>query len=318
MPQTQLDSCSTLMRDFRRHLLDQGYSRGTVLQREGDVARLATFRRLSEVTAEDLATYLSPARTAWRPEYRKRVSASLRIFFSWAQSRGLMDGNPALALAPVRVPRAIPRPVPEAVVLSGFSSGTLAERAMLALGATLGLRREEIASAHPRNRSGATLRVVGKNSDERVLPLDDLTASLLHELEIEQGADSYYFPGRFGGHVHPTTVYKWVKARLGGEWSTHNLRHRAATIGLETTGDIRAVQEMLGHRSISSTQLYTAVTGTRILDVVAATSLGEVRSSRRIAGASVLATMKRPATDQEKLELAMRLLAEVHGIERIL
>jgi hypothetical protein len=75
---------------------------------------------------------------------------------------------------------------------------------------------------------------------------------------------------------------------------------------------------MLGHRSISSTQLYTAVTGTRILDVVAATSLGEVRSSRRIAGAPVLATMKRPATDQEKLELAMRLLAEVHGIERIL
>jgi integrase/recombinase XerC len=188
---------------------------------------------------------------------------------------------------------------------------------MLALGATLGLRREEIASAHPRNRSGATLRVVGKNSDERVLPLDDLTASLLHELEVEQGTDSYYFPGRFGGHVHPATVYKWVKARLGGEWSTHNLRHRAATIGLETTGDIRAVQELLGHRSITSTQLYTAVTGARILDVVAATSLGEDSSSRRIAGTPLFATMKRPATDQEKLELAMRLLAEVHSIERV-
>lgn len=317
MPQSRNDICSTLTRQFRHHLLDQGYARGTVLQREGDVARLANLHPLLQVTADDLATYLSPARTAWRPEYRKRVSASLRIFFTWAHARGLIDSNPALALAPVRVPRAIPRPVPEAVVLSGFSAGTLAERAMLALGATLGLRREEIASAHPRNRSGATLRVVGKNSDERVLPLDDLTASLLHELEVEQGIDSYYFPGRFGGHVHPATVYKWVKARLGGEWSTHNLRHRAATIGLETTGDIRAVQEMLGHRSITSTQLYTAVTGTRILDVVAATSLGEDSSSRRVAGTPLFATMKLPTTDQEKLELAMRLLAEVHSIERV-
>ena len=157
MPQSRNDICSTLTRQFRHHLLDQGYARGTVLQREGDVARLANLHPLLQVTADDLATYLSPARTAWRPEYRKRVSASLRIFFTWAHARGLIDSNPALALAPVRVPRAIPRPVPEAVVLSGFSAGTLAERAMLALGATLGLRREEIASAHPRNRSGATL-----------------------------------------------------------------------------------------------------------------------------------------------------------------
>jgi hypothetical protein len=101
------------MRQFRHHLLDQGYARGTVVQREGDVARLAASYSLSEVTADELAIYLSPARTAWRPEYRKRVSTSLRIFYSWANARGLLDNNPALALAAVRVPRAIPRPVPE-------------------------------------------------------------------------------------------------------------------------------------------------------------------------------------------------------------
>jgi site-specific recombinase XerD len=112
---------------------------------------------LSHVTQEAPLTYLSPNRNGWRPEYRKRITASVRIFYTWANHAGLIGGNPALELRTVRIPRAIPRPLPEAVVLSAFEQGTLAERAMLALGAALGLRREEIATSHPRNRSCETL-----------------------------------------------------------------------------------------------------------------------------------------------------------------
>ena len=202
--------------------------------------------------------------------------------------------------------------MPESIVLNAFQHGTLAERAMLALGASLGLRREEIATAHPRNRAGDTIRVIGKNSDERVVALDTLTASLLLELEVEQGSDVYYFPGRFGGHLHPQTIYKWVKARLGPEWSTHNLRHRAATIGLDCTGDIRAVQELLGHRSTSSTQLYTAVTGSRIARVVETTSLGSYDSSRRIAGHSAPPAFSDELLSDPRLQTAVRLLASLN------
>ena len=298
---------------FRIHLRHRGYAEGTVRQRVGDIDRMMrTLGSLSELTYDDLVSYLSPARRDWRPEYRKRITASIRIFYVWANHSGHMVHNPAVELPTVRIPRAVPRPVPESVVLSAFQQGTLAERAILALGATLGLRREEIATAHPRNRAGDTLRVIGKNSDERVVALDTLTAALLHELEVEQGTDVYYFPGRFGGHLHPATIYKWVKARLGPEWSTHNLRHRAATIGLDRTGDIRAVQEMLGHRSISSTQLYTAVTGLRIARVVEATSLGSYDSSRRIAGQMSQAAVSEDLLADPRLQTAIRLLASLN------
>ena len=308
-----LFSCAQVVARFRIHLRQRGYSDGTVRQRIGDIERMTrALGPLSAVTQDALLAYLSPDRNGWRPEYRKRITASIRIFYTWANHAGLINGNPALELPTVRIPRAIPRPVPEAVVLSAFQQGTLAERAMLALGAALGLRREEIATAHPRNRSGETLRVIGKNSDERVVALDTLTAALLYELEVEQGQDVYYFPGRFGGHLHPATIYKWVKARLGPEWSTHNLRHRAATIGLDCTGDIRAVQELLGHRSISSTQLYTAVTGSRIARVVEATSLGSYNSSRRIAGQAVEAPLSDDLLADPRLQTAIRLLASLN------
>lgn len=123
---------------------------------------------------------------------------------------------------------------------------------MLSLAAAQGLRRAEIATAHPMNRDGDLLRVTGKGSEERVVPLDVLTLSLLEQFEAMQGRQEFYFRGRSGGHLHPATVYKWLKRYLGDDWSTHNLRHRAASLGLRVTGDLRGVQELLGHASLAT------------------------------------------------------------------
>ncbi len=268
-----------MLRLYRQYLLARGNSLGTITQRIGDLHRLGpTFPDLLAVTSQDLEEYLARRARTWKPEYNKRIRTSLRIFYQWALREGRISVDPTFGLAPVRIPRALPRPAPDSVVLSAFDAGTLAERAMLSLAAAQGLRREEIASAHPANRVGGNLRVIGKNSDERVVPLDTLTASLLRTIEIEQDVQDYYFPGRFGGHLHPATVYKWLKQHLGPDWSTHNLRHRAATVGLDGTGDLRAVQELLGHRSISTTQLYTAVAPAQLQKIVDVTSLDVARA----------------------------------------
>ncbi|MBX9718740.1 MAG: tyrosine-type recombinase/integrase [Microbacteriaceae bacterium] len=303
---------------YRRHLQSFGYADGTVSHRVADIRRIS--EHLGDplsITAVNLLEFLRSRIDVWTPEYRKRVAASVRLFYRWALDEGLILENPAVKLPPVKVPRSIPRPTPDSVVLDAFARGTLAERAMIALGATLGLRREEIASAHPRDRLGSRLRVIGKGSHERVLPLDELTGSLLVQLEVEQGVDSYYFPGRFGGHLHPATVAKFIRGQLGGGWSTHTLRHRAATVGLESTGDLRAVQEFLGHRSITTTQIYTQVSTVRSERVVEATALPTTRDSRRTAGSDQSPFTRTAATDIEKLELAMRLLAEVRTIQHI-
>ena len=305
-------------KQYRTHLHSFGYAPGTVHSRVKDMQRLE--RHLGDTldTGEaQLIEYLSSKIGVWAPEYRKRVAASVRVFYRWAHDNALINSNPAARLPPVRVPRAIPHPTPEKVVLAAFERGTLPERAMIALGATLGMRREEIASCHPRDRLGVRLRVVGKNSDERVLPLDDLTGSLLSQIEVEQGSDQYYFPGRFGGHLHPATVGKFIREQLGGGWSAHSLRHRAATIGLESTGDLRAVQDFLGHRSLTSTQIYTYVSTKRTERVVQAAALPMTTSSRRIAGSTMPSYVTSSDSDQEKLELAMRLLAELRTVRSI-
>lgn len=154
--------------------------------------------------------------------------------------------KPFQAFACDRGPHYLPKPIPEDVVLDAFDQATTAESAMLCLAGTQDLRRSEIASAHPKNRDGKTLRVQGKGRRERIVPLDGMTYSLLVQIESEQGCNEFYFKRRFGGHLHDHTVYVWVKRHLGSDWSTHNLRHRAASHGLQTTKDIRGVQELLG------------------------------------------------------------------------
>ncbi|TAM68586.1 MAG: hypothetical protein EPN48_11335 [Microbacteriaceae bacterium] len=99
-----------------------------------------------------------------------------------------------------------------------------------------------------------------------------MTLAALVGLEGVQGRGSYYFPGRFGGHLQSSTVYRWVTERTPG-WTLHSLRHRAATIGYSRTQDLRATQELLGHASPATTQIYTAVSFADIQAVVRAASL---------------------------------------------
>lgn len=156
---------------------------------------------------------------------------------------------------------------------------------MLLLAATMGLRRSEIAALHPMDRVERTIRVLGKNSTVRELTLDKLTYELLLELEQEQGQESYFFPGRFGGHIHPATVYKWLKRHLGPEWTLHSCRRRAATVGNRATKNVYAVQRFLGHASIETTQIYVDVGAEEIAAIATAASLASSRTARHLAGA---------------------------------
>lgn len=112
-----------------------------------------------------------------------------------------------------------------------------------------------------------------------VVPLDELTLAALVSLEGVHGRDAFYFPGRFGGHIHPSTVYRWVTSCTPG-WTLHSLRHRAATAEYAGTKDLRATQELLGDASPATTQIYTAVAFTDMQAVVDAASLGKTLSER--------------------------------------
>ena len=124
---------------------------------------------------------------------------------------------------------------------------------MILLAAYAGLRRAEVAAVHSRDIEGTSLRVVGKGGRVRVIPLHPALEEALN------GLDGYVFPGRLQGHVSADNVGKTLSRLLGPGWTAHTLRHRFASRAYAAERDIRAVQELLGHSKLETTQLYTAI-----------------------------------------------------------
>lgn len=264
-------------RGYRNYLFAGQKAPGTIEQRVGDLER---FERTTDVDAEmatssDLFQYMADGYGVWAPQYAKRIRGSLRSFYGWRFATGLADNDPSQDLPSVKIQkRRHRRPAPDDQVLEAFARGSLRERAILALTAAMGLRRNEVATLPLTARSGNELTVIGKGSKERVLELDDLTKHLLVSIEREAPPGmQYYFPGRFPGtHLHPQTVYSYVKNSLPDE-SPHTLRHRAGTVGYRRTKDIRATQEFLGHASLATTEIYVELDRTSVAAFTKATSL---------------------------------------------
>lgn len=132
---------------------------------------------------------------------------------------------------------------------------------MIALGATAGLRRAEITrvrgdDVHPAI-GGPVLEVRGKGDKVRAVPITDELAAMI-ATEAPDGGWCFPSPER-NGPLTPAHVGKLIARTLPGAWTTHTLRHRFASAAYAADRDIRAVQELLGHASVSTTQIYTAI-----------------------------------------------------------
>lgn len=249
-----------LAKTFEIALRAANRSKGTIAQRLGDLERFerTTGVDVSVATAEILKRYLAEGiDNGWKPEYAKRIRSSMRVWFAWLHAEGIRNDNPALTLPSIRVPRTSQtKPVTkESVVRAAYTDApTTAIRLALALGAVLGLRRTEIATLRLSDRDGHTLHVTGKGGITRLLDLDDSTLRLLIDREAEVHYGEFYFPGRFYGHIHPSTIYRWLRPLTGT--GLHALRRRAGTNAHNKVGDLRAVQVFLGHASLDTTQRY--------------------------------------------------------------
>ena len=249
---------------FRGWLTARGLAAGTVrlrLHYADDYDRAVGDWRAA--TADDVVAWLSD-HPGWSPETRKSARASVALLYRWGLSTGRCDHDPTLGVPAVRVPRALPRPVPEAVLARALVRATPRDRLALLLAAQAGLRCAEIAAVHSDDVQGGTLAVRGKGGRQRLVPIHPDLAPLLADVR----GWAFPSPVRPGEHELAASISARLSRLLGPRWTAHQLRHRFATMALAGTMDLRAVQELLGHASVATTERYTAVTDPRLAAAV--------------------------------------------------
>ena len=200
-----------------------------------------------------------------------RKVAALRTFFRFLSRKGTLSVNPAFALRSPKSERKLPLFLEVKQVLSlidaSLKQGSRRDRAILEFLYSTGLRVSEMINLNLPNVDfvNGLVRVRGKGRKERLVPIGKTALSVLSDYlssgERRTGV-SFLFGNRFGGRLTSRSVERILKkyarlSGLSGKVTPHTLRHSFATHLLERGADLRAIQEILGHQNITTTQIYT-------------------------------------------------------------
>lgn len=268
-------------------------SPATVRAYTGDLRDLAAATgdpALADIDLEALRDWL------WRATERgdakstiARRTATARGFFAWAMDEQLLAVDPSLRLVAPKRGRTLPRVATTAALDTVLDTATanaadgdplaLRDAALLELLYASALRVAELCGADidDLDRSRRTIRVVGKGSKERIVPYGDPAARALDAyisrarpvLAARGAGSAALFLGARGARIGTRAVYDVVARALAPELGVetvgpHALRHAAATHLLDGGADLRTVQEMLGHASLGTTQIYTHVSAEKL------------------------------------------------------
>jgi len=269
------NTCAAYARDLRffsQYLKKRGISAA------GDVKR------------EDIAGFLGEQRSEGRKSTTcARRATAIKVFFKFLRERRFVAKNPAELLEPPKKAKALPRVLSEEETfrmldkVDGTDPRDLRDRAMLEVMYGCGLRVSELCAMKTEDiiADGELLRVIGKGSKERIVPIGRAAGRAL--VAYLASARDVFTKGDLSvGHVFVTrlkkpftrqAVFKLIRERALAAGiaperiSPHVLRHCFASHMLQHGADIRAIQELLGHADIGTTQIYTHVDATRFGDI---------------------------------------------------
>lgn len=241
--------------------------------------------------AGDLASITTHLVRSWLAKLRhrdlsaastQRMLSSLRSFLRDQLARGRIGSNPAAEVRAPKKPRTLPKTVEKdalnaALDRPGGDGLAVRDHAIVELFYSSGLRLAELCALNVDSVGSRELRVTGKGSKTRIVPVGSKALAALQRWVRERALivkddERALFVGREGRRLSPRTVeYRvraWARAAgLPGGLHPHRLRHSFATHLLEESGDLRAVQELLGHANLSTTQIYTHLDFNRLAKV---------------------------------------------------
>ncbi len=278
---------TNVSRLYQRYLkLGRGFSAHTVEAYMRDLDKLANYLSMEhkdvlDVKLEDLhhfsATLVDMGIGA---RSQSRILSGIRSFYRFLVMDGFLKDDPTELLEFPKLPDHLPEVLSpeevdqlEAVIDVGGTWEGHRNRAIIEVLFSCGLRVSELVNLKLSNLylSERFVRVMGKGSKERLVPISeraitelDYWFSCRNEMVIKPGEEDYVFLNRRGSHLTRTMILIMIKkyAALAGIQKTispHTLRHSFATALLEGGADLRAIQAMLGHESISTTEIYTHI-----------------------------------------------------------
>ena len=268
---------------FRQYLVyEKGLSPKSVEAYLHDVLLLEDFlgnTPIENATFEDLQQFLKHLYKAdYNARSQARIISGMRAFYRYLIYANVREDDPTELLDAPKIGMHLPdvltveeiQRIMEVIDLSTPEGHR--NRAMVEVMYGCGLRVSELVTLRISNLffDDDFIKVVGKGSKERLIPIGETAKKMVNlylqgkrkELKIKKGEEDYVFLNRRGAHLTREMVFmlvkKWVKdAGIEKTVSPHTFRHSFATHLIEGGADLRAVQEMLGHESITTTEIYT-------------------------------------------------------------
>lgn len=274
MPSNNID----ILSGYNYYLkVERGLSPNTVKAYTADIEGFYEFLRhrgvtLRDASSSDISDYIISVSDYLSKRSQARLLSSFNSFFDYLVSEGERKDNPSSAVDSPKLGKYLP------VVLSVEEVRAILkaapnerDRAILEVLYGCGLRVSEVCSLKISEvyLKEMFVKVMGKGSKERLVPMAPSTASAIMDYlsvrpESDAGCEDVLFLNRFGRALSRVAVFKMVKsvalvAGVDKNLSPHTFRHSFATHLIENGADLRVVQEMLGHESILTTEIYTHV-----------------------------------------------------------
>lgn len=260
-----MKSATTIdLQPFESWLRLESISPGTIYRRVGFARQFFTTFGCWDVDPEDLVEWLD-AYTGWT---RRTYYSHLRSLYSWLIDSGAVDADPTGRLRPGRTPRCNPSPLTPDEVERALQAARRDVRTWILLGVLAGLRCHEIAKIRGSDVTEQSIRVLGKGGLLATVP----THPAIWELAQTYPRDGWWFPSpqtrRGGVPRDPVPIHRsglgnevrWLFRSVGIEsGSIHRCRHTYGTNLLRGGANLRVVQELMRHASLSTTALYLGV-----------------------------------------------------------
>ncbi|SEA73694.1 integrase/recombinase XerD [Prevotella sp. tc2-28] len=284
--ETGKNSQTNIVRAYQRYLkLQRGYSANTLDAYQRDLEKLLTYldvegKHVLDVKLEDLQHFASGLHDIGiHARSQCRILSGVRSFYRFLQLDGYRDDDPTELLESPVLGEHLPEVLTAAEVDALEDSIDVSKweghrnRAIVEVLFSCGLRVSELVSLRLTNLyiEERYVRVMGKGSKERLVPISSKALKELDlwfvdrkQMKIKPGEEDYVFLNRRGAHLTRTMILIMIKqqaleAGIQKTISPHTLRHSFATALLEGGADLRAIQVMLGHESIGTTEIYTHI-----------------------------------------------------------